>query len=585
MSAESEPAVLSQFLTYMSCSDLFKFVPTRARFETEIAQLPTDWTVRISGFLEYVRDYGGELGEDLQRYALNAFALEPLRKDLVTHYKSTGRFFLFEEQLLGMMKFAILGGATEIPELISVEQRKAFFWALMLYSDLHSGENPVESIDDAARLELRQLAFVTQEVPGNVMARAYALWVDLPSRPELLASPYFVNMPAEFAHAADGHSVTDYIAVVSVLLAHGGDAVRDTIAASYPRWPFDAPARFGASTRAAELIATLRSFAGDRAEMTKLFATMPPAPAFLGLAMLPFMHRPVYVAADGKFLVVSMRLLVDGLYSHAYWRVWEHLKKEHADGDALSATYTQFYGQVLERYVVELLRSVYDVGAQRVFAEAEAQPAQGAADAAVFLDDRVILVEVTRTELRYFPTLLAGDLDNFNNDLARTAAKAKQVATAAKSVHEGKVTYAGHESAVTVPIERIVVLPEPLPRFPFVSRLLHNALEKAGVASDATIISVSELEDGLRAGDLLHLSTLIADWRADPDFFDVSLHDFIRRRGRLVPSAERAPFIAASAEAFRKKAIEQMAFDPATSSSDHDEATTNTVDEPAERPP
>jgi len=583
VSAEFEPAVLSQFLTYMSCSDLFKFVATRERFEAEVVQLPTDWVVRIGGFLEYVRDNSGALGEDLQRHALEAFTLEPLRKDLVAHYNTTGRLFLFEEQLLGMMKFAILGGAADIPELITVEQRKAFFWALMLYSDLHAAENPVESVEDAARLEMRQLAFVTQEVPGNVMARAYALWVDLPSRPDLAASPYFVDIPAEFAHAADGHPVTDYIAVVNVLLAHGGDAVRDTIAASYPRWPFDAPARFGASTRAAELIATLRSFAGDRAEMTALFATMPPAPAFLGLAMLPFMHRPVYVAANGKFLVVSMRLLVDGLYSHAYWRVWEHLKTQHgAEGAALSARYTQFYGQLLERYVVELLRSVYDAGAKRVFAEQEAQPAQGAADAAVFLDDRVILVEVTRTELRYFPTLLAGDLDNFKDDLARTAAKAKQVATAAKAVHEGKVTYTSHENAVTLPIERIVVLPEPLPRFPFVSSLLHAALEKAGVAPDATIISVSELEDALRAGDLMHLSTLIADWKADPEFFDVSLHDFIRRRGRLVPSTERAPFIAASFEAYRQKAIEQMAFDPTASSATPSGATTPGADAPAD---
>src|SRR5207249_7234292 len=133
---------------------------------------------------------------------------------------------------------------------------------------------------------------------------------------------------------------------------------------------FDAPVRFGGSTRAAELTATLRSFAGDRAEMQALFAQMPPQPAFVGAAMLPFMHRPVYVAADGKFLIVSMRLLLDGLYSHAFWRVREHLKTREA-GEALSARYTQFYGQVLERYVVELLRSVYDVGAKRVFAEHE----------------------------------------------------------------------------------------------------------------------------------------------------------------------------------------------------------------------
>jgi hypothetical protein len=57
-----EPAVMAQYLTYMSCSELFKFVPTRARFDVEIAQLPADWVVRICGFLEYVRDAEGHSG-------------------------------------------------------------------------------------------------------------------------------------------------------------------------------------------------------------------------------------------------------------------------------------------------------------------------------------------------------------------------------------------------------------------------------------------------------------------------------------------------------------------------------------------
>ena len=293
MTKAPEPAVMAQFVTYMSCGELFKFAPTRARFEAEIAQLPIDWVVRICGFLEYVRDSRGPLGVDLQRHALGAFVPAPLRKDLLKHHTARGDLFLFEDQLLGIMKFAMLGGLSELPDVISAAQQRAFFWALMLYGDLHSDETPIESINDAARLELRQLAFVTQEVPPNVMARAYALWVDLTTRPDLASSNYFTDMPAEFAHAADGHPVTDYIAVVSALLTHGGDAVRDSLEKSFGRWPFDAPARFGGSTRAAELTATLRSFAGDRAEMQALFAQMPAQPAFIGLAMLPFMHRPV----------------------------------------------------------------------------------------------------------------------------------------------------------------------------------------------------------------------------------------------------------------------------------------------------
>src|SRR5207249_9207323 len=102
------------------------------------------------------------------------------------------------------------------------------------------------------------------------------------------------------------------------------------------------------------------------------------------------------------------------------------------------------------------------------------------------------------------------------------------------------VTYAGHANTTTVPIERVVVVPEPLPRFPFVTQHLHAALQKAGADPTATIMSVSELEDALRAGDLAYFSTLIADWKADHEFFDVSLHDFIRRRDRFIPFEQRA---------------------------------------------
>jgi hypothetical protein len=114
-----EPAVMAQFMTYMSCSELFKLVPTRARLEAEIAQLPTDWVVRICGFLEYVRDSDGPLGGDLQREALGTFVPQPLRKDLLKHHAARGDVFLIEYQLLGIMKFAMLGGSGELPDVIS----------------------------------------------------------------------------------------------------------------------------------------------------------------------------------------------------------------------------------------------------------------------------------------------------------------------------------------------------------------------------------------------------------------------------------------------------------------------------------
>src|SRR5205807_567226 len=113
--------------------------------------------------------------------------------DLIAHYKQTGDRFLFEEQLLGLIRFAVLKGQNEAPPVLTPEQQRAFFWALMAYGDLHSDEiGELEEADHAARMELRGLAFSASEVPGNVMARAYAVWLDIAARPELAGSPYFI---------------------------------------------------------------------------------------------------------------------------------------------------------------------------------------------------------------------------------------------------------------------------------------------------------------------------------------------------------------------------------------------------------
>lgn len=48
---------------------------------------------------------------------------------------------------------------------------------------------------------------------------------------------------------------------------------------------------------------------------------------------------------------------------------------------------------------------------------------------------------------------------------------------------------------------------------------------------------MAELEEALKAGTLPHLSAVIADWKADGDYADISLHDFIQLRGRVVPFA------------------------------------------------
>jgi hypothetical protein len=54
------------------------------------------------------------------------------------------------------------------------------------------------------------------------------------------------------------------------------------------------------------------------------------------------------------------------------------------------------------------------------------------------------------------------------------------------------------------------------------------------------------------ARELLHISTVIADWKADADYADLSLHDFIQLRRRVVPMEQRPPYIVQRAAAFKQ---------------------------------
>jgi hypothetical protein len=555
-------AIMAQYGTSMSSTQVMKKTPTRDEFEEEVAKLPTEWAVRLCGFLECLRDEPERLGIDIQTAAIDAFVPGAIRKEVMDHYRKTGQMFVFEEQLLGIIRFAILKGQEAAPDILTADQQRAFFRALLYYGDLHSAEiGEIDGPDDAARMEMRGLAFGATEVAGNVMARAYALWLDIPA--ELTGSPFYTDVDREFAHATQDHPLSDYFTIFSVALTHRGDVIKGSVWESLMRWPFD-PKRFASSKRADELAKSMRALAADRREMSDLITKeMPKTPEFLGVAMMPFVHRPLYATKDGKFLIISMRLMIDGLYDLAYWRVWEHLERDHgSEGPPLRAKFTQFYGLVLERYVLKLLQSQYDTpDTKRVFPESEAQPPQGAPDVAIFLDDRVILVEVTKTDLRYFETLLKGDLAGFDKDFARTADKANQLAKATARFQSGEIKYSGHEGDVTLPVEQIVIVPNPIPRFPFMSQRTSAALTKAEVAPDATIISVGELEEALVAGELKGLSETIEAWKTS-ELADTSLHNFIRIKRSVIEMNKRAPYLSKCAEALRRLVIERMSFKP-----------------------
>lgn len=556
---------LDQIRWYLSANELFGTQPKDELFRREVAQLPTDWLVRASSFLNWLLEHPESLDYDIQDYAVSTFAPGSVKAVLMRQRDRRKDLFIYGDQLLGLVRAAVLYGAEDEPNgAITSSQMSAFFWALLRYGDLHSRElgTPVDA-ETAAKMALRGLGVGQNAPTGNILARAHALWLELPNRPEIAASPHAINIAEAFSHATNGCSLGEYLAVAMAVAAHARDIGTRPLQEALPLWPMDAAKRFASSTRAERLVSCLDAISADRDALRTTFTRkMPAEPQYLGVAMLPFRDRPVYRIRSGQYLLLSEDLLFDGAYDLAYWRVADHLKEAHGENAFLK--FTQFYAQIFERYVAELVRSAYDLDEKRVYVEAEARPPKGAPDVAIFLPDRVLMIEVTKTQLRYVETVLAGDIASFDADLVRTAKKAAQLKAAADAFKKGEIAYEGHDSAAdrALPIERVVVLSQAIPRFPLLWDRMREALAGVGVEPDAWIISIAELEALLHRNDIARPSRLLREWTDHPTLADTSLHNFIYYTQQRVVPTDRPKYIVDNAEALRQRIKSELALKP-----------------------
>lgn len=541
-SLDRVPAAIDQIVESFSASECFNVRPSAALLEEHISRLPADtvvWSCSVLGHLA-ANEVPGQL--DVQDFGITTFVPSELQSDVRSMIKR-GRRFIYEEQLLGLARLAIEHGLPPQSEILSLEQQNSFFWALALYGDLHGAEfkNTGNDYDDMAANLMRALAFAHNDIWGNVLARAQVLWNELAPAKEFTDLGCSVNVMAEFEHAT-GVALVSYLAAVMGLLSHSrslGPGAQSVPA----NWAFEPASWFRTSANPERPIAATAWLTADRPAFQARFASMPAEPRFLGLAMLPFRTKPLYRMDDGRVCVVSERFLVEGVVDLVYWTVWQHLKDAHADKHK---DFEQFFGALFERYVVDLVASATGSDkTKRVFAEREANPPQGAPDAILFLSSRTVCLEVTKQKLRYVPTLLAADLQNLDEDLDRTAEKAAQLRDAANRVTKGEVRFAANDSPErrALPIDRVVVLLAPIPRWPKLNERLYAALKAHGVEEDAWIIAVNELEEAM---DDVHPERLVAAlhaWRADPEWWELGFHDFLARKKLLVRGDDRAPLI------------------------------------------
>jgi hypothetical protein len=156
------------------------------------------------------------------------------------------------------------------------------------------------------------------------------------------------RVPVEDWLAASGMSAAKQWAVgfgLSAITESFGDTVRPRALAEHVD---DLLNRFGLGATSRELPV----LAASRSEFQAEFASLGGGEETLAWEVRPFKSRPFLRFADGDLLLLSPSWLLSWLGEGFHYRAMTHAQQVH--GSSVSAKYTRFMGEIVERYAVDL---------------------------------------------------------------------------------------------------------------------------------------------------------------------------------------------------------------------------------------
>jgi hypothetical protein len=561
-SAARKPTTELDFIvSYITHEEVVGRVATEDELLTVMGGVPTDYVMLICSRLAHIVSER-PLDRQVQTDVSTQMA-PPAFRDRVLALVREGRLFAHEEQLLGLMRLAILEGTDA--EWKDEDERafgEALGLAMLLFNDRHGTERPAggSSREEIAGFALRSLAFYAHDIPRNVIARAEAYWFRLPD--VLKDSPHCIDLAAEFEHAT-GADLGAYVAAIVGMYAHAEGVISRAPQEQFAGWLIDAtPTGFFKNAGEPErMVKALDALVGDRAHFRGTFAGGN-GPKYAGVVLTPFRLRPLYRIRDGRVLVISTRFMIEGLTNTIFWTIADHMTGVH--GRNSGSRFRQFFGEIFERYVFELVRSCYDLPeSQRAFSDQDGVPAKRGPDVAVFLAERNEFFEATVTRLKHAETVLAADLEAFDRDMnAIVVKKALEIGKAIQAVRDHVVAYPGFDSTAvrTRPALSIIVLQSPPPWFSYLMQRVYASMRSAGVADPPPeVLSIDELEMTLQPQDDDRLLRLVAEKRADADLRQLSFRNFLQATHRDDP-LRLPPYLDACFEGLWDRAIAELGF-------------------------
>lgn len=348
-------------------------VSTEDELKGLVSQLPFEPSMLMLSCLEAAaslvsQDREGQLAVARQFFGADAPVVAALTNWVAqdkAHFVFDSRHFAtFRVLLVLHAQDAALGDGDPDAALFT----RALFATSALFEAASSApETPTGKFEDWLAFTLRGGAYYLTRSQANVVAQTHALWVDLADRPELAQVPDFVDVDA-WLTATYGFSAMELLSVGFAIIA-GTNILyedREFTDRCIVRQAFAQTSAF-----ADRVQAVLDVLATDRRGYQDRLRALPSAPAW---ERTPFEQRPLLQLASGDLLLTSPHAIWSWTGPGMYFRL---LDVARAQTKKEVNQLTGFYGELMERYCVELVGSAHSgtkPGSGRVFGDEESGP-------------------------------------------------------------------------------------------------------------------------------------------------------------------------------------------------------------------
>ena len=414
---------LDEEALHIEPSSLDKLREVASQLNFEAAMLGT---AQVSGKLQAFR---GEREPQL-RMAREIFP-SPFIERIEAFFTEHENAELFAEQQVFILQRLLVENATgAVPHDLSGEE------GLMIALSLIGTGSIVEATSTTAQRQARNLedwlaffvqngAYNTKSAPMGEIARALEIYTRIARDPELADHDKFCPLD-EWVLEDYGFTLEEQLTLGFALAAmsHAWENEWEAGTRCYiaPNIVNDLFVKLGWEAREGD---ALRLIAGDRATLKAEFAELGDSPEQIVWETRPLMRHPFLRCENGGLILLSPRAIQSWLTEGVHYRLLGSAQKR-AEGDKkrrVSWPYTAFAGVLLERYVLDLLRSSFGerpVGGGRVYGE---QPygRRGKAmtsDVAIDLGLDLVLIEISVSRLRA-DTLQIGSPEAVEEDLNR----------------------------------------------------------------------------------------------------------------------------------------------------------------------